>query len=121
MAGLKVQPYEEWRPPGPVPMQVIGELDHAVYDRLAEAGWTWDTNEEEWDEFPQGTKALLLEREGASRFLLEAVPYAPKIGVRVWGPGNEDRHSLAAELLQELGLDGEPLTDASTWPDDDLT
>jgi hypothetical protein len=97
---------------------MIGELAHDVYGRLAGAGWAWDTHEEEWDEFPEGTMVLLLERDGSSRFMLEAVPYAPQIGVRVWGPGRERREALAAELRQELGLTGEALTPNSTWPDD---
>lgn len=113
-----MQPWEEWRPPGPNPMQVVGELAHGVYQRLVDAGWTWDTHEEEWDEFPEGTMVLLLERGGSSRFMLEAAPYAPDIGVRIWGPGNEEREHLAAEVLEELGLVGEPLTLEATWPAD---
>lgn len=119
MAELKAQPWEQWRPPGPGPMQVLGELDHGAFARLADDGWTWSTHEEEWDEFPEGTMVLLLERGGTSRFMLEAVPYAPEIGVRIWGPGTEERERLAAEVLEGLGLAGEPLTLDATWPDDE--
>lgn len=100
-------------------MQVVGELDHGVYARLADAGWAWEPHEEAWDEFPEGTLVLLLEREGVSRFMLEAVPSAPDVGVRVWGPGDEERERLAAEVRQGLGLSGEPLSLDTTWPDDE--
>jgi hypothetical protein len=100
-------------------MQVIGELPHTTYERLSNAGWEWDAHEEDWDEFPEGTMVLLLERDGWSRFMLEAVPYAPEIGVRIWGPGDEDRAALADEILQELELIGEPLVRESSWPDEE--
>ena len=100
-------------------MQVVGELDHGVYARLVDAGWAWVDHEERWDEFPGGTMVLLLGRDGASWFMLEAAPDAPDVGVRVWGPGGEERERLAVEVLAGLGLSGEPLSLESTWPDEE--
>ena len=113
---LRVQPWEEWRPAGIGPMRVLGVLPAEAYEDLQARGWTWDDHEEEYEDLT-GVMVLLLERDGRSRFMLEAAPSRPDLGVQILGPANEPAADLLAELRSELALQDTPVKPDSAWPE----
>jgi hypothetical protein len=91
-----VQPWEEWRPPGLGLMQVLGTLGRDGHQALLDHRLAWDEHEEEYEEIDSPLVVVLLARDHASRFMLEAAPDHPDLGVQVWAPGAEDPPSCGA-------------------------